>query len=260
MFRSTAGTLPTDATPTVGGITLPKGRVVTATEAQKPGPVAWVTEGILTVDELEPLVRKLAAAFPTTGLWPIRARGLDDDDIARPWHDGEFTGPDDRTVEAITVLSAQAVADQEPDFPDTDPDSTEPDPVTALAAPIAGPDMTADQIEVDQPGGLLLVPVARPADVPAALGWIGATNSDLAGAELTSVLRSWEDRFGAVLTGLGFDTMTVQLARIPENPETIQAILAEHYAFCADNIDQGLPADQYAEGLTEWRHWDFWWD
>ncbi|MFC7752265.1 DUF4253 domain-containing protein [Tsukamurella soli] len=106
----------------------------------------------------------------------------------------------------------------------------------------------------------MLVPVARPADVPAALGWIGATNSELRGAELTAVLRSWEDRFGAVLIGLGFDTMTVQLSRLPQGADEIQAILGEHYAFCADNIDQGLPADQYAEGLSEWLHWDFWWD
>ncbi|MDF0532219.1 DUF4253 domain-containing protein [Tsukamurella sp. 8F] len=260
MFQSTAGTLPTDGTPTIAGVQLPKGRRITATGADQPSQVAWVSDDILPVDQLEPLVRKLAAAFPDTGLWPLRARGLDDDDLSRPWHDGELDGADPRQgLQALAVLSRPLEAgDDEEEWEEAQSD--DPEPALTLADPLPGPDLTADQLEIDHPGGLLLVPVARPADVAAAIGWAGTVNAGLGGGELTAVLRSWEERFGGVLVGLGFDTMTVQIARLPQGANEIQAILREHHAFCADNIDQGLPADQYAEGLAEWIHWDFWWD
>ncbi|MGC7358384.1 DUF4253 domain-containing protein, partial [Mycobacteroides abscessus subsp. massiliense] len=74
-----------------------------------------------------------------------------------------------------------------------------------------GPDVDLQALQVAEPGALLLVPVARPADVPAALGWWGGTNYCLTGTDFTAVLRSWEDRFGAVLISIGFDTMTVRV-------------------------------------------------
>lgn len=50
---------------------------------------------------------------------------------------------------------------------------------------------------------LALVPVDRPADIPAALGWFG-TFDDV--ADLCAVLRSWEER-GEYLVRLGRSTM-----------------------------------------------------
>lgn len=66
-----------------------------------------------------------------------------------------------------------------------------------------------------EPFGLALVPVTRPADTPAAIGWWGPTNHDLGGGELSAVLQSWEDRFGVVLTSLGFDTLGVDVVAPP---------------------------------------------
>ncbi|MCV7068680.1 DUF4253 domain-containing protein, partial [Mycolicibacterium farcinogenes] len=109
-------------------------------------------------------------------------------------------------------------------------------------------------------GRLLLVAVARPADVPAALGWWGGTNYCLSGADFSAVLRSWEDRFGAVLISIGFDTMTVQVGRRPVSAEQFDALLREHYAFCPDNINQGLPPEVFRDGPAEWDFWNFWWD
>jgi hypothetical protein len=39
------------------------------------------------------------------------------------------------------------------------------------------------------------------------------------------------------------------------------AIAAEHYAFCPDNVDQGVGSiGEYAESLVDADLWPFWWD
>ena len=79
-----------------------------------------------------------------------------------------------------------------------------------------------------------LVPVARPADVPAAVGWFGTVNSwsDVVG--VSAVLRSWEDRFGAVLVRMGRATLDLSVAAPPWERSECEAIAAEHFAFCDD--------------------------
>ncbi len=49
---------------------------------------------------------------------------------------------------------------------------------------------------------LLLVPANRPADVLSVLGGLIATEV-MSDAELTAVARSWEERFGTVVVGIG---------------------------------------------------------
>jgi hypothetical protein len=117
----------------------------------------------------------------------------------------------------------------------TDAEQGEALPATALAPSTSGPELLAEHLVVDA-GALLLVSVRRPADVVAALGWWGATNHDYSGADITAVLRSWEDRFGAVLV-TGFDTMVVQVPRNTASPSAVDGLLREHYGFCTDIID-----------------------
>jgi Domain of unknown function (DUF4253) len=64
-----------------------------------------------------------------------------------------------------------------------------------------------------QPLRLGLVAARRPADVLAVVGWTGAMNYHATSAPLACVLRSWEDRFGARLVRLGFDTMDLLVER-----------------------------------------------
>ena len=100
---------------------------------------------------------------------------------------------------------------------------------------------------------------ALSADIPAVLGWTGACtypNWDLAG--LCSVLRSWEDRFGAVLVGLGPDRLRLSVERPPRYPEQARQLAGEHYGLAPDVIDQDPEA--YAELLFSRREWDFWWN
>ncbi|MGV7586337.1 DUF4253 domain-containing protein [Mycobacterium kansasii] len=245
MFRATPGQLPAADARDLAGIALPPGRIVTAQEGAG-APVAWVSTEQLPEDRLTELVRALAAVFPRTGLWPVQALGLEDS-LDRPWGQGEMDGPEEQIPEALAALD-QDHSDN-PSVP----------AVTALAPAQPGPDLLPDQLGVME-GGLLLVPVSRPADVPAALGWWGGTNYCMSGADFSAVLRSWEDRFAAVLVSIGFDTMTVQVGRRPESEEQLDALLREHYAFCPDNIDQGMPPDVFRLGLPEWLYWNFWWD
>lgn len=246
MFRAAPGPLPAGDVRDHAGITLPPGRIVTAGEGAG-APVAWISAEMLPEDQLTELVRSLAAAFPQTGLWPLQALGLDNG-LDRPWGSGEMDGPEGEIPDALSMLLTRDHS-EEPTVP----------AVTALAAPQPGPDLRPDQLGVEA-GGLLLVPVARPADVPAALGWWGGTNYAISGADFSAVLRSWEDRFGTILVSVGFDSMTVQVGRPPATEEQADALLREHYGFCPDNIDQGMAPDAFRVGLTEWRYWNFWWD
>ncbi|MQA96580.1 MAG: DUF4253 domain-containing protein [Streptosporangiales bacterium] len=111
-----------------------------------------------------------------------------------------------------------------------------------------------------------LVAASRGADAPAVCGWPGAQRHtrDLPG--LCAVLRSWEERFGARVVGLGHDSLDVAVARPPTTPSAALAVAAEHYAFCPGNLHplDGRPAGPdlkcYALDLIHRRRWHFWWD
>lgn len=113
---------------------------------------------------------------------------------------------------------------------------------------------------------LVLVDAARPADVPAALGWTDACNyfhQNLIG--LCSVLRRWEDRFGAVLTWLNGATLLLSVAAPPTSVVKSQRVAAEHFAFCPDQIDPQDGRDPfsprtYARTIRHGEVWRFWWD
>jgi hypothetical protein len=106
-----------------------------------------------------------------------------------------------------------------------------------------------------------LMAASRPADVPAIVGWTGAINYYATPAPLACVLRSWEDRFGARLLHLGFDTMDLLIERPVPSHEAALAVAAEHFAFCPDNIYQGAGSiSRYAAALPGAAIWSFWWD
>lgn len=247
MFRAIPGQLPAADVRELAGIALPPGRIVVAREGTGM-PVAWISTDLLPAAQLEELICALAAVFPQTGLWPLHAEGHPQGRLDQPWAFGEMDGPEAEIPDVLAVLAR-----------DTGEEPTVP-AVTELASPQPGTDLDAGAIGVGVDGRLLLVPAARPADVPAALGWWGGTNYGLSGADFSAVLRSWEDRFGAVLISIGFDTMAVQVGRRPVSVEQLDALLREHYAFCPDNIDQGLPPEVFCDGLAKWKFWSFWWD
>lgn len=110
-------------------------------------------------------------------------------------------------------------------------------------------------------GHLAIVPVTRPADVIAAIGWSGPCNYGTDLSALGAVLRSWEDRFGALVTRIDRATLWLSVAAPPLTREHAVHVAAEHFAFCRD-VDQEdpRPLRTYAAGLVGRRVWRFWWD
>jgi hypothetical protein len=90
-----------------------------------------------------------------------------------------------------------------------------------------------------QPGQRLgLLRCRRPADAVALAGWLGAINVT-GPAEVAAVLRSWDERFGVVLAGLGFDTLTLLIPHPPVDEHRALPIAAEIAALCPDALWQG---------------------
>jgi hypothetical protein len=104
-----------------------------------------------------------------------------------------------------------------------------------------------------------MVPYRRPADAIALTGWLGSINLHTP-TEVSAVLRSWEERFGVVLAGLGFDTLALLVPHPPADMQQALPVAAEVTALCRDAITQ-LRADSVESlarllvGLPVWRLW-----
>lgn len=138
-------------------------------------------------------------------------------------------------------------------------------------APGADADDRATEVADSLAGGgswlkeprLALVPARRSADIPAAIGWSGPVNYEGDVARLCAVLRSWEDRFGIRVVALTFDQLVLSVAAPPTTAAEAEAVAAEHFAFCPDNITQGESETLRAYAADEVlgrRVWSFWWD
>ena len=185
----------------------------------------WATDE--PVADAVGLASKLAAAFPETGLWPVLWDSSDDPDtFLMPANDLR----DAVRADAERVLRrAWARMDVEkPAFPSLAPGSLD------AAKPAVPFETYAGSLPPDAqqpPGGhvLLLVPVNRPADVVSVLGaaLTGFDTDD----DLTAVLRSWEERFGAVPVAVGAGTLDVAVGAPPRDKDQAVRLAYEHYAF-----------------------------
>ncbi|HEX6276883.1 MAG TPA: DUF4253 domain-containing protein [Polyangiaceae bacterium] len=263
------GALPEGAEPNVGGVSLPFGRLIVpdpgyATGHPSSEPVLWISAK--PVSAVGTLWERLAATFPSTGLWPLVLESLNRQDD-RPWLDGELC-PDatDESHDVTSVLadwwSALMPVDEEDDdaLEALAPFGRE-FPGIADASEATRDAMASVRAAQRLQGRLGLVAVTRPADALAVLGWLGPTNHFSDMGLLSTVLRSWEDRFGAHVVGLGFDTMTLGVERPPRDPESALRVAAEHFAACPDNVYQGAGSvAQYASQIAGQNEWGFWWD
>lgn len=263
------GTLPDPSQGLLAGVRLPSGILVSpdpSFASSSSGPVLWITRE--PVARVGALWREMALHFSEHGLWPLVLESLGGAD-ERPWLSGELdpsrsSSPGRHDVTAVLTeqwgqvvpVPEEEAAALEPlapfgrDFPGLAPASVGPAVADAPVAVTAGMD-----------GRLGLVPVTRPADGLAALGWSGPVNHYGDMGLLSAVLQSWEDRFEAFLVGVGFDTMMLAVQRPPRDVKLATAIAAEHFAMCSDNIHQGAGSiEQYAVDLVGQNAWGFWWD
>lgn len=261
-FRSAErGALPPETGGTVAGVALPAGTLYAPEPeggSRGEGPVIWASAA--PVSKVATVWSQLAASFPQTGLWPFV---IDDAYGFRGFHDYLMDMPRGRHTEVLTILR-RAWNDQfayDDEFAD---ENRAPFgrtfPGLAPATP-GDPVMSIDHIVTTLTGHLGIVAVNRPADILDAVGWMGAANNDGDPLDMTTVLRSWERRFDAYVVGMGPDTLVLAVGRPPRDIATATSIAAEHYAFCPDNVDQGVGSvSEYAESLVDAELWPFWWD
>jgi hypothetical protein len=290
-------TLAADPSGSALGLELPPGRLIDVTaEGPSDEPLLWCADGPAKPGDWE----ALQPARRTAGLLPVlldlgdTQGGLDNwylrpDEVSYPGdHDAEEVleefweeyaadelAPDadcpgkEAVAEAVVEnFGEQATYDETiapygPEWPGLAP-AIEPESAVdpdVRAAEIA--DSLADSGTWLKEPRLALVPARRSADIPAAIGWSGQINYEGDVARLCAVLRSWEDRFGIRVVALTVDQLVLSVAAPPTTQEEAEAIAAEHFAFCPDNITQGHhdTLRAYARhAVLNQQVWSFWWD
>jgi hypothetical protein len=106
---------------------------------------------------------------------------------------------------------------------------------------------------------LILAPVNRPADVLSALGGFIGTEY-LSDAELTAVVRSWAERFGAIVTVMGPGSLDLAVGAPPRSPGQAFRLAQEYNALQPDNGDSDdLDGHRLAARLPAMKTWEFGW-
>ncbi|MDO5629636.1 MAG: DUF4253 domain-containing protein [Mobilicoccus sp.] len=106
----------------------------------------------------------------------------------------------------------------------------------------------------------MLVPTSRPADALLTLGPDGFdSRPDV--ATLTAVLRSWEERFGALPLWYSADTLDIALRRPPSTRAEALAFATEISVICPDAlINTDLTDPEGIDELVGLTLWQMWWD
>ncbi|MFK4224856.1 DUF4253 domain-containing protein [Streptomyces sp. NPDC019890] len=215
----------------------------------------------------------LLSAREASGMHPVLL--VNDESRSLTWDEDldveHVSHPDDHDLEEVLISLWSSVQAEDADQDDADtiaPFTPEWPGLAPAGEPLADADATAARVaaELLDAGRLKnaragLIPVRRSADIPAALGWLGPCNHADTGL-LSTVLRSWENRFGIRVVALHFDRLDVSVAAPPRTMPAALAVAAEHHAFCPDNVWQGYDTiREYAErALLSRQHWTFWWD
>jgi hypothetical protein len=223
--------------------------------------------------------RALTDIHPDTGLVPILLAFLNRGHEGRPWDEGELDNRCDLAavdrLDAATVLARQW-AGEAPTAEELEEDPEWREMIAPYGEHFPGLAPAQDQVlseaELAQamawfgPARIGLVPAARPADVLALVGYNGTVNGFGTPELLSAVLRSWEDRFGAVLVEVGFDHIRLLARRPPRTVRDAQAVAAELWPMC----DEFWPVDRpgtavrdvaaIAERIKDIPIWSLWLD
>ena len=235
-------------------------------------PSIWVTDSV--VPDAALVWSALAQQFPDTGLWPLRLHSLYDGS-GRPWVSDELQPEPEPAVDAIDAEEVLARGWRDCLVPIRNPWPVGTGPLRpfgpdfpGLAGTLPASRRTAPSFPVGA-AQLGLVSCRRPADAVALAGWTGAINV-IEAAQVSAVLRSWEDRFGAILVGLSFSTITVVVTRPPVTEDDVLHVAAEIAAFCPDALWQpdalwpSPPRDATVESLGRMLArtpvWHLWFD
>ncbi len=247
-FAKRSGNVPGARRPTIAGVRLPPGR-----RAPDSFPSYWISDEPL--EECGSIAASIARAFAETGLWPL-LWPPDEDPAAyldQPIEPDRVDAVDVEAVfrrgwDRIAAHPAGLVEPIGPDFPGLATGS----PVDPGAAP--DPFHAAGLVDVS--ARLMIVPCNRPADCVALIGGL-AVEADTAG--ISAVIRSWEERFGAVLVAVEPSHATLAVTAPPTTPEQALAVAAERFAFCPPETVEPGSLQQYSSLLPSASVWPVAW-
>jgi hypothetical protein len=128
-------------------------------------------------------------------------------------------------------------------------------------------DIELELVTGSVPGAWLgLTAASRSADIPMTIGWFSCSDAfggSLSPGVMTSVLRSWEDRFGALVFRLGWASIQLIVKRPPRSEQEALAVAAEFFGL-ADEFTTAHGATrsvrEMAASITGSPWWRFWWD
>jgi Domain of unknown function (DUF4253) len=251
-FARRSGKLPPSGTPTVGGVRLPRGSRCAR---------FWSTDA--RVEDAFGLAGRLAAVFSSTGLWPVIWAWQDEEPDAYVMGSGNLAHAD--SIDAARVLRRSwrvAGLVRKGPFPGI---ASGADDSRLTVQPFG--DLVETSTRIYAPSGgfvVMLVPVNRPADVFSVLGT--ETTEWHSDDDATAVLRSWEERFGAVVAVLTPSTVDLAVGAPPRDGYDARRLAAEHAAFAPEDDTEGLDAvarqlrsTRRAPGVTSAHHWGFGW-
>ena len=224
-FASRSGTIPRARGAELGGIRLPTGR-----RYPRGLPAAyWASDEPLA--NARQVASTLASAFPETGVWPLLWRWDEDPDAYLGGH-GDLDA-----IDRVDVARVMQESWSRGPWP---PGSTEPFTDFPGLAPPSDERLVAFQPfseAAEESARLLLVPCNRPADAITMLGGMGG---EVEGPVISAVLRSWEERFSAVVYEVEPDLVMLAVGAPPTTGEHALRVAAEHMAFCPPD-DGGAP-------------------
>jgi hypothetical protein len=224
-FAERAGALPPSGTPTVGGVQLPRGSRCLH---------HWATDE--PVRDPARLAAHLASVFPQTGLWPVLWDFPDEGPDIYMFASGDPDAASRMDVER-TLRAAWASYGPDEPFPGLARGSANGRRGAVAANPFG---TLAQSWMTEGPPDfgwvVMLVPSNRPADVFSVLG--PEQTEVMTDDALTSVLRSWEERFGTVVTTLGPGTLGLVVDAPPRTEGQALRLAAEQAAFAPEDGEQ----------------------
>jgi len=238
-FAKRSGSVPNTRRPTIAGVRLPPGR-----RAPDSLPSYWISD--------EPLkaagdaAATIAGAFKETGLWPLLWPWTEDPEayLDQPIEPGRVDAVD---VEAVLRRGWERLSSDRADlvkpvgsrFPGLA--ATSHVDRAAAREPFKLAELLGDAAR------LMIVPCNRPADCVALIGGL-AVEADA--AEISAVIRSWEERFGAVLVAAEPSLATLAITAPPTTPEQALAVAAEQLSFCPPDSVEPRALEQLAAILV----------
>lgn len=276
--------VPEDGPLIVSGQQLPIGHQISAltTSGRRPvggpyerKPVLWATDEQLSNPGQEWWTLRDAPLFPVLldSLHSVTRFGN-----RRPWDadDGLVvwspTIPDEGQIGDILAAAFwKPVSDDSPSAEFHAPFRTFPGLATASSIDLPL-DALQSAVYGQGPAWLGLVPAGRNADIPLSIGWFFTSDaftlgswgtSDPPGA-MTTLLRTWESRFGTQILRLGFASLTLLVRRPPLTMDHALNVAAELSGICSEFHAQesatALNLREIAEQIQGAAIWNLWWD